>query len=89
MNLLSHGSIPSGFWLTSRWLMLPSPLYFLLLLFSLILSLLSVVLLVYGIIRKKPRGYFIRWGAVLLLSLLYLFLTLVMRCIVANTMVGG
>ncbi|MCI8441049.1 MAG: hypothetical protein HFG27_00760 [Provencibacterium sp.] len=91
MYLLSHGVIggQNGFWLTSRWLVLPSPLYFSLLLFSLLLFLLSGALLVYGFIRKKPHGHFIRWGAVLLLSLLYLFLALGINCIIADTMLGG
>ena len=89
MNLLSHGSIPGGFWLTSRWLMLPAPLYFSLLFFSPLLLILSGGLLVYGAIRKKPRSYFICWGAAFLLPALYLFLALGMHCIVASTMVGG
>ena len=46
-------------------------------------------MLIGGLIHKKPRGHFIRWGAVLLLSALYLLLALGIKALIANTMVGG
>ena len=90
MHLLSYGALPKGgFAFTSRWLMLPAPLYFSLLFLSLLLTALSGGMLIEGLIRKKPRGHFIRWGAVLLLSALYLLLALGTQTLIANTMVGG
>lgn len=46
-------------------------------------------MLIRGLIHKKPRGHFIRWCAVLLLSALYLLLALGTQTLIANTMAGG
>ncbi|MDE6642265.1 MAG: hypothetical protein K2K63_17280 [Acetatifactor sp.] len=79
----------SHFQLTRNWLMIPEKLYFALLFICMVISIASVSALICGAAKKKTLTYYIIWGIILLISIVYLILTLGTHSIIAHTMVGG
>ena len=71
-----------------KYLVIPEILYMVLLYGGIALLLVSLFMGIRGIIKKSKRQYFIKWGIVLLVSLVAVVLTTI-GVIVANTMLGG
>ena len=79
----------SHFQLTKNRLMIPEKMYFALLFICGVISIVSITALIYGAAKKKTITYYIVWGIILLISAVYLILTLGTHSIIAHTMVGG
>jgi len=75
--------------LTSNWIALPEILYLLIAVGSIFLYLLSLLSLIFGLKKKKDRAYILIWLISLIASLFLIYLTLVAKVIVADTMIGG
>lgn len=90
-RILTKSSRDSGnhFQLTKNWLMIPEKLYFALLFVCGVISIVSISALICGAAKKKTLTYYIIWGIILLISILYLILTLGTHSIIAHTMVNG
>ena len=71
-----------------RYLIIPESIYLILFYGSIILSLISVVMGIRGVFKKRGKQYFIVWSITLLLTLVVPVLTTT-GVIVANTMLGG
>lgn len=69
-------------------LIIPEFIYIVLLFGGIALSLVSLFMGIRGLIKKRDKRYFIKWGIVLLLCLVAVVLTTT-GVIVANTMIGG
>ena len=69
-------------------LIIPEFIYIVLLFGGIALSLVSLFMGIRGLIKKRDKRYFIKWGIVLLLCLIAVVLTTT-GVIVANTMIGG
>ena len=69
-------------------LIIPEFIYIVLLFGGIALSLVSLFMGIRGLIQKRDKRYFIKWGIVLLLCLVAVVLTTT-GVIVANTMIGG
>lgn len=74
---------------TSRWIAIPELLYAVLLLLFCVLSIVSAIALILGVLKKRKSKYFILWGTTLLVSAAYLVVSLGFGWIVASTMIGG
>ena len=71
-----------------KYLIIPELIYIMLLYGGIVLSLVSLFMGIRGLIKKRDKRYFIKWGIVLLLCLVAVVLTTT-GVIVANTMIGG
>lgn len=71
-----------------KYLIVPEFIYIVLLYGGIALSLISVFMGIRGMIKKKGRGYFIKWCVVLLASFVAVALTTT-GVVVAQTMIGG
>ncbi len=71
-----------------KYLIIPELIYIMLLYGAMVLSLVSLFMGIRGIVKKRERLYFVKWGIVLLLCLVAVVLTTT-GVIVANTMIGG
>ena len=70
------------------YVIVPEFIYNILLCGGIILSLASVLMTIYGVVKKKEKRYLVKWCIVLLVALILIILTRT-GIIVANTMIGG
>ena len=70
------------------YVIVPEFIYNVLLCGGIILSLASVLMTIYGVVKKKEKRYLVKWCIVLLVALILVILTRT-GIIVANTMIGG
>lgn len=76
------------FMITRNWIMIPQRLYYIIMLGGGVLSVMSVGLIIYGILKKKNIRYLFSWSVVLFIGVLFVILTLSQK-IVGHMMVGG
>ena len=71
-----------------KYVIIPEFIYIILLYGDIILSIVSVLMGIRGMIKKREKRYFVKWCIVLAVSVVMVVLTTT-GVIVANTMIGG
>ena len=71
-----------------KYLIIPELIYIVLLYGSIVLFLVSLLMGIRGLVKKRKRRYFIKWSIVLLICFIAVILTTT-GVIVTNTMMGG
>ncbi len=78
------------FILDVNWIAIPPWLWFALVVISGIVSVVAVVSVILGAIKKRPVKYFVSWGAAILICAAFLCCALVFHCIIpSNAIVGN
>ena len=71
-----------------KYIIVPEFIHILLFYGGLVLALVSLIMGILGMVRKKGKRYFILWGILLVVSLAAVLLT-ISGTVVADTMLGG